>query len=99
MKPCVFGIDDAHWIDPDSWLFLLDLIHEPNALLILTLRPVEGIEKKPPALMSMLEHSNTKILKLEGLSLEHMVELTCRQLDVETIPEDLKQIIHNKSHG
>ena len=99
MKPCVFGIDDAHWIDPDSWLFLLDLVHEPNAVLILTLRPIEKIEKKPPALMSILEHSSTEILKLEGLSLEHMVELTCRLLDVETIPDELKKIIHDKSHG
>lgn len=99
MKPCVFGIDDAHWIDPDSWLFLLDLVREPNAILIFTMRPLEGIVKKPPALIEILEHANTKVLKLAGLEPEHMVELTCRLLDVETIPDQLKEIIHIKSHG
>lgn len=99
MKPCVFGIDDAHWIDPDSWLFLLDLIREPNAILIFTMRPLHSIVKKPPALMEILGHPNTKVLKLEGLAPEHTVELTCRLLDVKTIPDQLKEIVHIKSHG
>lgn len=99
MKPCVFGIDDAHWIDSDSWLFLLDLVREPNAILILTMRPLEGIVKKPPALIEILEHPNTKVLKLEGLAPEHTVQLTCQLLDVATIPDQLKEIIHAKSHG
>jgi adenylate cyclase 10 len=99
MKPCVFGIDDAHWIDPDSWLFLLDLVREPNALLIFNMRPLESIVKKPPALIEILEHPNTKVLKLEGLSPEHTVQLTCQLLDVVTIPQQLQEIIHKKSHG
>lgn len=98
MKPCVFGIDDAHWIDSDSWLFLLDLIREPNAVLILTTRPLNEIEK-PPALTQILEYPNTKVLKLDGLSPDHMVELTCQLLSVTSIPEDLQDIVNKKSHG
>lgn len=99
MKPCVFGIDDAHWIDPDSWLFLLDLVREPNAILIFTMRPLETIVKKPQALIEILDHPSTKVLQLDGLSPEHTVELTCQLLGVASIPEQLKEIIHAKSHG
>ncbi len=99
MKPCVFGIDDAHWIDPDSWNFLIDLEREVNAILILTTRPLERMEKKPPALVEILNHPHTKVIHMQGLDSEEMVELTCRQLEVDSIPPELKEIIYKRSHG
>lgn len=99
MKPCVFGIDDAHWIDPDSWLFLLDLVKEPNAILILTTRPLERMTEKPPALMEILKHPHTKVINLEGLDPTEVVKLVCQQLGVNNIPDELKQIVIKRSHG
>lgn len=99
MKPCVFGIDDAHWIDPDSWNFLTDLEREDNAILILTTRPLERMDKKPPALVEILNHPSTKVIYLQGLNSEEMVALTCKQLQVDSIPAELMEIIHKRSHG
>lgn len=99
MKPCVFGIDDAHWIDLDSWLFLLDLMREPNAILILTTRPLERITKKPPALIEILNHPHTKVITLQGMGSNEVVELVCQQLGVNTIPDQLKEIVMKRSHG
>lgn len=99
MKPCVFGIDDAHWIDPDSWLFLLDLMREPNAILILTTRPLERIDKKPPALVEILNHVHTKVITLEGLNSDEVVDLVRQLLGVDSIPEELKDIVVKRSHG
>ena len=98
-KPCIFGFDDAHWIDPDSWAFLLDLALEPNAIVILTTRPLHSIKNKPPAMIEILEHPNTKVLNLEGLKLDDMVKLACKLMNIENLPEEMKQIIHKRSHG
>ena len=97
-KPCVFGIDDAHWIDSDSWEFLLDLAIDPNAILVLTTRPL-GKSNKHPAMLKILNHSHTRIVTLQGLNSEDMITLACQMLEVDTLPEEMQQIIRKKSHG
>ena len=99
MKPCVFGIDDAHWIDSDSWSFLLDLALDANAILILATRPLDAIKDKHPAMIDILNHPYTKLLPLEGLDPNDMITLACSLLKVDSLPEVLKQIIRDKSHG
>lgn len=99
MKPCVFAIDDAHWIDSDSWSFLLDLALDANAILILATRPLDAIKDKHPAMIEILNHPYTKLLPLEGLDPNDMITLACSLLKVDSLPEVLKQIIRDKSHG
>ena len=98
-KPCVFGIDDAHWIDADSWSFLLDLALDPNAILVVATRPLDAIKDKHPAMMEILDHPHTKLLPLEGLDPDDMIKLACSLLEVDSLPEVMQQIIRNKSHG
>ncbi len=97
MKPCVFGVDDAHWIDSDSWAFLLDLALEPNAILVITTRPLNVIDV--PAMSKLLNHRQTKILTLRGLNQVEMERLACKFLNVDGIPSEMKQIISKRSHG
>lgn len=94
----MFGIDNAHWIDPDSWSFLLDLALDPNAILVLTTRPLKP-EQKQPAMLEILNHPHTKTIILEGLSPDDMIELACQILKVNEVPELLQQIIRERSHG
>lgn len=94
----MFGIDDGHWIDPDSWSFLLDLALDPNAILVLTTRPLKP-EQKQPAMLEILNHPHTKTIILEGLSPDDMIELACQILTVDEVPELLQQIIRERSHG
>lgn len=98
-KPCVFGLDDAHWIDPDSWSFLLDLALDPNAILVLTTRPIESFKQKHPAMLEILSHPHTIMLNLGGLDPDNMIKLACNLLEVDCLPEVMQQIIRNKSHG
>ena len=97
-KPCVFGIDDAHWIDLDSWSFLLDLALDPNAILVLTTRPLKP-EQKHQVMLEILNHPHTKMITLEGLSPDGMIKLACQILKVDSIPEPMQQIIRKHSHG
>lgn len=94
----MFGIDDAHWVDPDSWCFLLDLALDPNAILVMATRHVEK-SKQNAAMLEILDHPHTKILNLEGLSPDDMLTLACRMLNVDSLPDPLQQIIRQRSHG
>ena len=95
----MFGIDDAHWIDHDSWSFLLDLALDPNAILVMTTPPLERFKEKHSAMMEILNHPHTKVVKLEGLKLEDMITLACRLLKVDELPEQMRNIIRKRSHG
>ena len=98
-KPCVFGIDDAHWVDSDSWGFLQDLALDPNAVLVMTMRPLKKDDKQSGAMTQILDHPHTKILQLEGLSPDDTVALACNFINVHSLPEPLQQIIRERSHG
>ena len=98
-KPCVFGIDDAHWVDSDSWGFLQDLALDPNAVLVMTMRPLKKDDKQSRAMTQILDHPHTKILQLEGLSPDDTVALACNFINVHSLPEPLQQIIRERSHG
>ena len=98
-KPCVFGIDDAHWIDADSWEFLLDLALDPNAIFILTTRPLDRQKEKHPTMIEILNHPHTKMVELEGLNPDDMIKLACQMLKVDSLPDALQQIIRKRSHG
>ena len=95
----MFGIDDAHWIDSDSWSFLLDLALDPNAILVLATRPLDSIKDKHPAMIEILGHPHTKLLPLEGLDPNDMITLACNLLEVDSLPDVMQQIIRDKSHG
>ena len=94
----MFGIDDAHWIDHDSWAFLLDLALDPNAILLLSARPLTNTTNNT-AMKEILDHPNTIVLELEGLTTQEMVELACGMLGVDELPNQVVEIIRTRSHG
>ena len=98
-KPCVFGIDDAHLVDTDSWEFIQDLALDPNAILVMTTRPLRKQERKSLAMLKILNHPHTKVVELKGLSPDEMVTLACNFINVDSLPEPLQQIIRDRSHG
>ena len=95
----MFAIDDAHWIDSNSWPFLLDLALEPNIILVLATHPLCELPMASPAMKELLDHSSTQVLSLDGLGPESMVKLACQYLNVEFIPDELKDIVVMHGHG
>ena len=85
-------------MDPDSWSFLLDLALDPNAVLVLTTRPLKQGQKHP-AMLDILNHPNTKMITLKGLSPEDMIKLACQILLVDSLPPPMQNIIRKRSHG
>ncbi|XP_022103709.1 adenylate cyclase type 10-like isoform X2 [Acanthaster planci] len=95
----IFAVDDAHFIDPDSWDFLTDFAEDSSAVCVLTMRPFKP--DKPPCVAAhrVLVHPNTLHIKLGGLRSTEMASLACQLLDVVRVPEDLVRILQKKSHG
>lgn len=96
-------MDDAQWIDHDSWKFLLDLALDPNAILLLAarplaVRPLKDIQKSD-LMRKIWNHPNTILLELEGLSCEEMIEMAHQILNVDHLPEEITSIIQAHSHG
>ncbi|XP_038075913.1 adenylate cyclase type 10-like [Patiria miniata] len=100
LSQCViFAVDDAHFIDPDSWDFLTDFAEDSSAVCVLTMRPFKP--DRPPCVAAhrVLLHANTLHIKLGGLRSAEMASLACQLLDVVSVPEDLVRILQKKSHG
>jgi adenylate cyclase 10 len=97
-KPCVFFVDDAQWIDVESWAFLYDLASDGSALLVLGMRPFSRSVKVPAEAEQILCHPHTVHMKLQPLDDNEMVQLACIVLDVCRLPRELEQFTA-RCHG
>jgi predicted ATPase len=93
-KPLVVVVEDLHWIDEQSeeaLKVLVDVIAAVPVLLILTCRP-EYSHK-------LGERTYYSRLSLGNLIPEEGVELASGMLQVEYLPENLRQLISRKGEG
>ncbi len=96
--PMLVIMEDLHWLDSASWS-LLPEVHTrvQPILLVMNTRPLSepySLEYK-----HFLNHSMTKLVRLEGLSLDNAEELVCRRLGVQSIPPEVARLIREKSEG
>lgn len=66
-QPCLFTVDNAQFIDQESWDFLEDLSKDSHAILVLALRPFSSSNPPCEAATRLIGHEMTKKVKL-GLS-------------------------------
>ena len=95
----MFGIDNAQFMDEDSWPFIVDLAQDSNTLVVVGLRYGKLKKKTGSKGLEVMEHPLTKAIDLEGLSKEETIALACQLLDAEEIPQELSKILFDKTHG
>ena len=101
-QPCVFGVDNAHWIDQYSWSFFLDLAKEDKAIVLLSMMPLVFSKDNntcPKAMEDLIKLPGSKVLHLKPLKPEKMVELACILLGVDELPKPIEDIIREKTQG
>lgn len=87
----IFAIDDAHYIDNESWDFLAHLASSnSSATLLLTMRPFSDVQLCPTA-MAVLNNQKCYHIKLGPLNKTCMAALACQLMDVVQVPEELVQ--------
>jgi len=80
MRPVVVFVDDAHWGDPDSCVFLAELIHgaEPGMLILIAHRPEDYLGvvvqlRRPPG--GSARRGDVRDLEIQPLRDEDAIEL------------------------
>ena len=91
-QPSVIFVDDAQWIDSDSWSFLYDLASDPNGLLVLSMRHSLSSNLTSESQL-LLDHPHTKILCLAPLTHAESATMVRKYLHVALLPPELEQII------
>ncbi len=83
----IFAVDDAHYMDNESWGFLNDFAEDDSAVCILTIRPDEKLSCK--AAEEVFNNPAALHLRLQGLESQYMAPLACQLLEVVQVPEAL----------
>ncbi|XP_077862654.1 adenylate cyclase type 10-like [Saccoglossus kowalevskii] len=95
----IFVVDDAHFIDKDSWDFITDLAEDSSAVCLLAMRPFPPNKASCPSAAKVLQNPATLHIKLHGIPQEYLEELACQILNVIAIPKELLKILQERSHG
>jgi class 3 adenylate cyclase/tetratricopeptide (TPR) repeat protein len=91
-------VEDLHWVDSASWIFLTDVYQKVRPLmLVLTTRPLS--EPVPQEYRLIRENSSTQFVKLETMDLDDVDALVCQRLGVVSIPPVVSKMIREKSEG
>lgn len=58
-EPCVFAVENGHFIDNESWSFLEDLVSDSHAVLVMTIKPLNTLSKFPESAKRLIAGSQT----------------------------------------
>lgn len=94
-KSCIFTVDDAHYMDKESWEFLYDLANHRKVLLVLAMNTPDRT-KLSDQLKEIIYNKKTRLLPLKGLDHSSILEIAKRMLDVNTIGEDFEKFLKEK---
>ena len=97
-SPLLIVMEDLHWVDSASWIFLSDIYQKVRPLmLVLTTRPLQP--PIPQEYKVIADKSDTHFIKLEAMQLDDVDALVCQRLGVASIPPLVSKLIREKSEG
>ncbi|CAF0715615.1 unnamed protein product [Adineta steineri] len=97
-QPTIFIIDDAQYIDRESWQYLHLLGSAPTSLVIVAMRdPTLNDDELHTSMITLRDSITTKHIQLIGLDNRYLSTLACQAMFVQRIPKDLEILITRKS--
>ncbi|CAF1073906.1 unnamed protein product [Rotaria sordida] len=97
-QPTIFIIDDAQYIDKESWQYLNLLGSAPTSLLVMAMRdPTLNDDELHTRMITLRDLPTTKHIQLMGLDNRYLSTLACQAMFVQRIPKDLEILITRKS--
>ena len=94
----MFSIDDAHYMDKESWEFIHDLAESPYSFVVLSLTS-SSKNLHTSGAKQALNHPTNMVFQVEGMDPTLIAALACQLLAVSRIPAKLEDILVNRSHG
>nr|XP_037873495.1 adenylate cyclase type 10 isoform X1 [Bombyx mori] len=92
----VAAIDNAHYLDDESWRVLLIILDTKTVFMVIAL---SDDEEHTPTIKNCLENSMIVNIRLSGIDRWFHAALACQLLDVQAIPADLEKVIETASAG
>lgn len=97
-SPLLIAMEDLQWFDSASWALLADVQQKVQPLLLaLNTRPLP--EPVPQTFKQILETPQTRLIRLEAMSLDDVESLVCQRLGVRSIPSAIGRLVREKSEG
>ncbi|XP_041455605.1 adenylate cyclase type 10-like [Lytechinus variegatus] len=84
----LIAIDDAHYIDQDSWTYL-EALPSKYCLVALAMGSFRRDAEVPIAASRILQARSTLHIKLQGLEPQCMEPLLCQLLEMDSVPREL----------
>jgi class 3 adenylate cyclase/tetratricopeptide (TPR) repeat protein len=95
--PALIVVEDAHWLDSNSWALLLEVVQSvPRALVAVTTRPMAD-PPEPYARLRAL--ASTEFLVLDPLSAGEIRTLVQQRLGVRQLPAELSSFVDDRVAG
>jgi class 3 adenylate cyclase/tetratricopeptide (TPR) repeat protein len=97
ISPVMVIVEDAHWLDSNSWSLLREVVQTvPRLLALVTTRPI-AIES--PARAELLALIAAEPLRLGTLAPEHTAALVRQRLGVSDVPVALSRFVEDRVAG
>jgi len=97
--PLVISIEDAHWLDSASW-DLLEVAHrEVDGLLLLIGTRFLREQEITSECRRLLDDPHLVRFQLEALDPAASIELVCRVLGVESLPDAVRRLVLERAEG
>ena len=95
--PVLIVVEDAHWLDSNSWALLLEVAQSvPGALFAVTARPMA---EPPEPYARLRELASTEVLVLDPLSAGEIRTLVQQRLGVSALPAELTGFVDDRVAG
>ncbi|MCW3065448.1 MAG: adenylate/guanylate cyclase, partial [Solirubrobacterales bacterium] len=95
--PVLLLVEDAHWLDSNSWSVLRETVRSvPRLLALVTTRPLAASSEAQEALRSL---SSGLPVRLTSLTAEHTAALVRQRLGVADVPAELTHFVEERVEG
>ncbi|KAJ8003480.1 hypothetical protein DPEC_G00148750 [Dallia pectoralis] len=98
-EPCVYVLDQAHFVDQASWAVLREACERASVLVCMALLSCTNQSRPFPELSCMITNPRSIYLKLIGLEPRVIGQLACQILGVIRIPSEVELFLVERSHG
>lgn len=86
----IFFVDNAHFVDSESWSIMWPLLQSVTVLMVMSLAP--GHDRAEDIFKAAADSTTSEritCLRLEGLKASDVVRKACQELGVRSIPREL----------
>jgi class 3 adenylate cyclase/tetratricopeptide (TPR) repeat protein len=96
-RPALLAVEDAHWLDSNSWALLLEVLDSlPHLLAVVTTRPTSDATRDHQRLLAM---DSTHVVRLTNLSSRETRGLVAQRLGVTELPLPLARFVEDRVAG